>query len=146
MRSAGIVSLVAVRAEGPWAASETLQELGKHFPDEQQHLTHWSCYFRVADVLSLTRMLRYDGPLELLSMCLCLYQVGTVSNKRMGSDVWWDLWCLLFVFLITSRARSIAGPLTGRPPLARRVCGSRRCRRMWWKTTCRRTRRSWRVW
>lgn len=89
MRSAGIVSLVAFGAEGPWAASETLQELGKHFPDEQQHLTHWARYFRVADVLSLTRMLRYDGPLELLSMCLCLYQVGTVSNKRMGSDVWW---------------------------------------------------------
>ena len=89
MRSAGIVSLVAFGAEGPWAASETLQELGKHFPDEQQHLTHWARYFRVADVLSLMRMLRYDGPLELLSMCLCLYQVGTASNKRMGSDVWW---------------------------------------------------------
>ena len=142
MRSAGIVSLVAFGAEGPWAASETLQELGKHFPDEQQHLTHWARYFRVADVLSLTRMLRYDGPLELLSMCLCLYQVGTVSNKRMGSDVWWGS---LYVCLIASRARSIAGPLTGRPPLARRVCGSRRCRRMWRKTTCRRTRRSWRV-
>jgi hypothetical protein len=76
MRSAGIIGLVALGADGPWAASETLQEFRQHFPDEGQHLPHWARYFQVADVLSLVRMLRYSGPLELLTMCLCLYQVG----------------------------------------------------------------------
>ena len=80
MRSAGIAGLVALGELGPWAAWETLGELGKCFPDEGQLLLHWARYFRVATVQSLMGMLHYDGPAELLSMCLCLYQAGIDAN------------------------------------------------------------------
>ena len=57
-----------------------LGELGKYFPDEGQHLLLWARHFRAATVQSLMDMLRYDGPVELLSMCLCFYQAGTDAN------------------------------------------------------------------
>ena len=59
-----------------------------------EHLLRWARYFRVANVQCLMRTLRYDGPLELLSMCLCLYQARTDSNKHMGSQICDDLRCV----------------------------------------------------
>lgn len=93
MRSHGIPGLLATGEVGavsgavsaPFANAHLLAEFGRWVPDESCHLVRLGALFSVSTVHDLANALHYNGPLELLSMWLCLFcGKGMVAEEVLG--------------------------------------------------------------
>jgi hypothetical protein len=77
MRSHGITGLLAIRTTAPEGAkyeeANSLAEFANWVPDESRHLERLGQLFSVDTLPELAIALAYDGPMELLSMWLCLF-------------------------------------------------------------------------
>ena len=77
MRSHGIPGLLAIKLLAPaglkYEDANLLAELARWVPDASRHLERLGQLFSVDTLPKLAIALRYNGPLELLSMWLCLF-------------------------------------------------------------------------
>jgi len=77
MRCHGIPGLLAIRFGTPagekYDEANSLAEFANWVPDESRHLERLGQLFSVTTLHMLAVELGYDGPLELLSMWLCLF-------------------------------------------------------------------------
>ena len=77
MRAHGIPGLLAIRMLDPagskYEEANLLAEFARWVPDESRHLERLGQLFSVDTLPNLAIALGYDGPLELLSMWLCLF-------------------------------------------------------------------------
>ena len=98
MRAAGIPCLLSLSCLGARRFSslrpfELAEQVVSHMacvPDESEHLLHLSQAFGASDMSSLGHKLGYDGPLELLSMWLCLFGNNSLSAiTRMPVNTAW---------------------------------------------------------